>query len=113
TTLNLIQAGLLNGKSIGFLPLKSREATDRERETRPGWAQVQRVIEEWLLLEYACCYFPCQQNALVEDVAKGLPADFLKALGVESKSAPPAPAPADPEVIPFTSADEIARRAGR
>jgi hypothetical protein len=110
TTLSLIQSGLLNGKSIGFLPLKSREPTDRERESRPGWARVQRVIEEWLLLEYACCYFPCQQNALVEDVAKGLPDDFLKALGVAIKSSP---TPGRPEGIPFTTVDEIARCVGR
>jgi hypothetical protein len=110
TTLTLIQAGLLNGKSIGFLPLKFREPTDREREARPGWAKVQRVIEEWLLLEYACVWFPCQQNAVVEDVAKTLPADFLKALGVEIKSSP---APYRPDMIPFTTAEEIARCAGR
>jgi hypothetical protein len=32
---------------------------------------VRRIIDEWLLLEYACVYLPCQQDAVVEAVSKG------------------------------------------
>src|SRR5262245_41793683 len=67
----LVQAELLRGKSIGFLPLVMREPTAKELE-QPGWARVQRVIQEWLLLEYACVFLPCQQHAVVEAVSKGL-----------------------------------------
>ena len=28
------------------------------------------VVEEWLLLEYACCYLPMQPNSVVEQVLK-------------------------------------------
>lgn len=96
-----VQSRLLNGKSIGFLPLKVHEPTAGERE-RNGWGSVELVIDEWLLLEYAACWVPCNQNTVVEDVSKALPADFRKALGVESLSAETISA-----VMPHTPLDEI------
>ena len=66
----MVQAGLLRGKSIGFLPLKVRTPTSDEIKHRPELAKVRYVIEEWLLAEYACCYLPMQPNAVVEQVAK-------------------------------------------
>jgi hypothetical protein len=100
----LVQAGLLNGKSIGFLPTKVRYPTDEEQQADPALRKVWRIVEEWLLLEYACVYLPAQQNAVVEAVSKGvyIPPEFLKALGLEL---PARPRPAD--VIPFTAVSEI------
>jgi len=51
------------------------------------------------LLEYACCFLPCQQNAVVEAVSKALPIpdEFLKAMGVDL---PPLP------TIGFTPLEE-------
>ncbi len=68
----LVQAGLLRGKSIGFLPLKTRSPTESEVQQQPALAQVRCIIEEWLLLEYACCYLPVQQQAVVEAVSKAM-----------------------------------------
>jgi hypothetical protein len=51
----LVQADLLRGKSIGFLPTKVHVPKDREREQN-GWQEVQLVIDEWVLLEYACTF---------------------------------------------------------
>jgi hypothetical protein len=88
----LIQAGLLQGKSIGFLPLRSHVPTTQEAE-RNGWGdRVALVIDEWLLLEYACVFLPANQDALVEAVARG-------ALGL-----PP---------VAFTAMDEVERHIGR
>ncbi|MCI0458353.1 MAG: hypothetical protein L0Z62_15420 [Gemmataceae bacterium] len=100
----LVQSGLLCGKSIGFLPTKVRAPTDEEREGRPGWRQVQRVIEEWVLLEYACVYLPAQQNAVVEAVSKGLviPEEFQQALHLTDS-----PLPALPPPVPFTRWAEV------
>ncbi len=80
----LVQAGLLTGKSIGFLPTKVRAPTDEEMSRDPALRQVGRIIEEWLLLEYACVYLPAQQNAVVEAVSKGmsLPDDVKRALNL-------------------------------
>jgi hypothetical protein len=81
----LVQAGLLNGKSIGFLPTKVHAPTDREIEQN-GWQSCSLVIDEWLLLEYACVFLPANQNALVEAVSKGavdLPEGLLMALGLD------------------------------
>jgi hypothetical protein len=89
----LVRADLLRGKSIGFLPTKVHPPKDRERG-QPGWEKVELVIDEWVLLEYACTFLPAQQNAVVEAVSKSLvalPDDFLKAMNLDpTLFAPPA-----------------------
>jgi hypothetical protein len=103
----LVQAGLLQGKSIGFLPTKIHVPEDAERQ-KNGWGDVSLVIDEWLLLEYACVFLPANQDALVEAVSKGvadLPPEFLRALGID---APPAPG-----IVPFTALEEIERHVER
>ncbi len=102
----LVQAGLLQGKSIGFLPTKIHVPGDAERQ-KNGWGDVSLVIDEWLLLEYACVFLPANQDALVEAVSKGaadLPPDFLHALGIELPA---------PGVVPFTALEEIERHVER
>ncbi len=82
---SLVQADLLRGKSIGFLPTAVHVPTDKER-TQNGWQNVNLVIDEWILLEYACVFLPAQQHAVVENVSKalsGVPTNFAKALGLE------------------------------
>lgn len=69
----LVQAGLLCGKSIGFLPTKVRTPTDDEIARRPELKNVTRIVEAWILLEYACVALPAQQHAVVEAVSKGMP----------------------------------------
>lgn len=72
----LVQAGLLAGKSIGFLPLESH-APDENEVRRHGWPDgVRLVIDRWLLLEYACVSLPANQHALVEAVSKGVLQQF-------------------------------------
>ncbi|MBI3406945.1 MAG: hypothetical protein HY040_01130 [Planctomycetes bacterium] len=68
--LDLVKAGLLNGKSIGFLPLQLRAPKAEEIAQNPQLEKVRHIITRWLLLEYACCYLPMQPFALVEQVAK-------------------------------------------
>jgi len=103
----LIQSGLLNGKSVGFLPTKIHAPDDKERE-KNGWADVRLVIDEWVLLEYACCFIPCQQNAVVEAVAKGLTLpDSARQILSELFQLPPEELTPKPETIPFTTLAEI------
>jgi hypothetical protein len=64
---DLLQSGLLLGKSIGFLPLKVREPNAEERRSGNS---ARLVVEQWLLLEYACCFLPMQPNSVVEQVLK-------------------------------------------
>jgi hypothetical protein len=84
-TFSLIKAGLLPGKSIGFIALKSHAPSSHEIAARPELADVRRVIDEWLLLEYACVYLPANQSALVEAVSKGavLPITPVEEIGKE------------------------------
>jgi hypothetical protein len=105
--LALVQAGLLNGKSIGFLPLKVHFADEKESK-KHGWPPEILVIDEWLLLEYAVCFLPANQDALVESVSKAgldLPADFLQAMGLDPSLIVPKPTP--PAAVPFTPLAEV------
>jgi hypothetical protein len=80
----LVQNGLLAGKSIGFLPTKAHFADSKEAK-KEAWPEGTLVFDEWLLLEYACCYLPVNQDALVESVSKGLLAlqpELVEALGL-------------------------------
>jgi hypothetical protein len=99
----LIQAGLMNGKSIGFLPTRVHIPDDDERK-KNGWEKVTLVIDEWLLLEYAAVFMPCNQNALVEQVSKGsvsLTPELAEILGLDPTPVTPGP------IIPFTPYEEI------
>src|ERR1051326_1975789 len=53
--LALIQAGLLNAKSVGFVALSRRAPTEKEIESDPRMAKVNRIVEKWLLVEYSVC----------------------------------------------------------
>jgi hypothetical protein len=108
--LQLIQAGLLQGKSIGFLPTKVHIPDEKEVK-KNGWSNdVSLVIDEWLLLEYACVFLPANQDALVDQVSKGLSlqTDVLQALGIKEFAASPPPGqPPSAPVTPFTTLEEI------
>jgi hypothetical protein len=107
----LVQAGLLQGKSIGFLPTKVHFPEDREIQENAWEGNVRLVIDEWLLLEYACVFLPANQDALVEAVSKGaveLPGDLRAALGLDAGLFT---APA--RLFPFTALTEVERAACR
>jgi hypothetical protein len=50
--------------------LKSHTPTSQEIAADPAIARMSRVIDEWLLIEYACTFLPMNQAALVEAVSK-------------------------------------------
>ena len=106
----LIQAGLLQGKSIGFLPTRTH-VPDSKEVNKNGWGDdVGLVIDEWLLLEYACVFLPANQDALVESVAKGsldLSDEVLQALGLNRQVFGDGDGGAQERVFAFTSLEEI------
>ena len=61
--LSLVHSGLAVGKSVGFVILSERPPTSQER--RSGWSAARRVIEKWLLLEYAVCWMPANPGAVL------------------------------------------------
>jgi len=106
----LIQAGLLQGKSIGFLPVKVHIPDSKEVQKNNWTDRVGLVIDEWLLLEYACVFLPANQDALVESVAKGslaLGDDVLQALGLGKQLFGDGDGGLQERVISFTSLNEI------
>ncbi len=109
----LIQADMLRGKSIGFLPIKGF-APDAKTCEKNGWSHVDWVVEEWMLLEYACTFLPTQQQAVVEAVSKSfgqIPATLAKAFGLQ-ESEPPGDAPTAAAAnagVRFTPLEEISK----
>jgi hypothetical protein len=59
------------GKSIGFLPLNIRNATPDELSQRPTLRGVQ-IIDRWIGIEYAVVPVPCNPEAEMQAVAKGM-----------------------------------------
>jgi hypothetical protein len=104
SVLALIQAGMLQGKSVSFIRLKSHAPSSHEVAANPELAQVGRIIDEWLLLEYACTFLPMNQSALVEAVSKsGVTEAALKLLGLD------VPDPVAHPLVGFTPESEIHR----
>ena len=66
----LLQAGVLRGVSIGFLPTDSRPPSKKDIETYGQ--SVRRVITRYRLCEVSLVSVPANQEALVLAVSKGL-----------------------------------------
>ena len=64
-----IQAGLLNAKSIGWLPTKAHFA-DVKEAAKNNWREGTLVVEEWLLIEYAVGAIPVNPETILEVVSK-------------------------------------------
>jgi hypothetical protein len=60
----------LPGKSIGFIPQLVHAPTTKEIEARPEMAKVRRIIDKWLVLEYAIAPVQSNPDALVMATAK-------------------------------------------
>jgi len=108
---SLIKRGWMNGESIGFLRLKSHAPSSHEIAATPVLATVTRIIDEWLSLEYACVFLPCNQTALVQEVSKGLafPGGMEKVIGFKADATPkPETLPAGPVIqMPFTIEEQV------
>jgi hypothetical protein len=89
----LIQSGLLNGKSIGFLPTKVHIPEDTEVQKNNWDDQVSLVIDEWLLLEYACVFLMVKHKIYASKPSPGaIPAPPTRPAGPAWGIAPPLPA---------------------
>ncbi len=115
-TFALVQAGLLDGKSIGFLPVKTHRTEEKEAQ-KLGVPVGTRIVEEWLLLEYACTFLPANQEAVVQAVSKGslaLPPALLAVRGLDATLLKPRDDQPAAEPVPFTTlaeAEAAVRRA--
>lgn len=69
TLLSLYKQGVLKGFSVGFSPIESRPASDKDVEK--FGAGVRRIFSKWKLLEYSVAPLPANQEAVATAVAKG------------------------------------------
>jgi hypothetical protein len=88
----LVHAGLMNGKSVGYIATKAHAPTAEEIRKNAALASVARIVDEWLLVEYCCCWLPVNPEAVTEVVSKSVAPGFAKAIGL------PAPSPAMPDL---------------
>jgi len=93
--LSLFQQKTLSAFSVGFVPLETRPATDRDIEK--FGAGCRRVVSKWELLEFSIVCIPCNSEAVALAVSKSMiKPDTAKALfGYEAKAEeqPPEPKP--------------------
>ncbi|HEX4794950.1 MAG TPA: hypothetical protein VH370_14210 [Humisphaera sp.] len=70
------------GKSIGFLPLNVRAPSSQEIEQRPQ-IRGAKVIDRWVGIEYAVVPVPCNPEAEMQAVAKGIELGLIDQKTVE------------------------------
>jgi phage head maturation protease len=87
----MVQADVLRGKSVGYLPLEVREPDADELAANPG---LNLVVSRALLLEFSVVTVPANPTALVESISKGqsLGPWVFNVLGRVRKPAPAAKA---------------------
>jgi len=103
----LIQAGLLNGKSIGWLPTKAHYAEQKEA-IKNGWKDGTLVVEEWLLIEYAVGTIPVNPETVVDIVSKtAVDSNLCKALGWDEALFKHAESLPQTQLVKFTSLEEL------
>lgn len=106
---DLVRAGLMAGKSIGFVRLNSHSPTEAEIKAHPEWANALRVIDKWALLEYSLTWLPVNPECLVEAVSKGIvSADALERLSIPLLSSRPLPS-SPPRIIAHTCFEDLER----
>jgi hypothetical protein len=88
--------------------VESHAPTSHDIDANADMAKVSRVIDEWLLIEYAVTFLPINQNSLVEaGSTSAVKPAALKQLGTDVPEPPACVVAAPPAPIPFTSEREI------
>ena len=96
---------VLTGASIGFIPLEIRDPTPEERQQFPG---VRQVISKSLLTEVSMVAVPCNPEALLVAVTKGLVK--FKKVGHVRRKAPARKYLTDPDAVARMVADRYMGR---
>jgi hypothetical protein len=109
---SLVKAGLMQGKSVGALPTKIHFPAEGDQKL--FGKSVKLVVDEWLLIEYACTMLPIQQNAIIESISKSgmkISPELAKALKITMPTAQMQPEPPPPEFTfsRFTPIEEIGK----
>jgi len=65
---NLYKGGFLKAFSVGFIPKKWHEPSEKEVEKTPAWANADRIYDEWELLEFSAVPVPANPDALAQAV---------------------------------------------
>jgi hypothetical protein len=85
----------------------------------PTLSKARRIIDQWVLLEYCCCWLPVNPQAVVDAVSKSVVTpQTLAYFGIEMpviQTPPPKPDPID-EILAkakFTPLDEVKKAVDR
>lgn len=105
----LTLAGVLRGKSIGFLATEIRDPTAEELAKYPD---VERVVARGTLLEFSAVSIPANPKALLETIEKGIGLDLwgFKTVGRVKSKPTSSPVTRPPARLKTTSvAEELAK----
>lgn len=69
---NLIQQGILNTTSVGFVPISGHEPTEKEIEADSSLKKVAYIHDKISMLEYSIVNVPANPEATIEAVSKGI-----------------------------------------
>jgi len=105
----MVQAGLLNAKSIGWLPVEWHYP-DQQEAAANGWTTDLKVIDKWILIEYAVGTIPVNPETVVQMVPKTITPQIIDALGWDPELFKSTNRIKD--VVPFTTMKEIEKRIG-
>lgn len=86
----LLQDGVLNAFSIGFVPIKASAPSTKELNARPDLKNAKLIHREWELLEYSVVGVPANPEALTLAVSKGYGReviDFISGKNANGKAA--------------------------
>jgi len=86
----LLQQRVINGFSVGFLPVEGRNPSKKDRQQ--FGPHVRHVYSKWKLLEYSVAPLPANQDALVLAVSKGIVTADAARMLFPAIALPPAPA---------------------
>jgi hypothetical protein len=95
-----IQAGLLNAKSIGWLPTKAHYADTKDVKEN-NWPAGALIVEEWLLVEYAVGSIGVNPETVTETVTKTVAPEPAAVIPLSETNK------LVPAVVPFTTLDQL------
>lgn len=78
----LLQDGVLNAHSIGFISNHSSKPTTQEKNLRPELANAKLIHRDWELMEFSVVGIPANPDATALAVSKGISNDTLVFLGI-------------------------------
>ena len=78
--LSLLQQGILNAHSIGFVSNHASKPTTAEKNANPNLEKAKLIHRDWEMMEFSVVGIPCNPDAVALAVSKGFSGETMKFL---------------------------------